>query len=443
MWYAQAIAPLLNVSPALLDSIKHITLDSRCVEAGSLYVAIIGEKVDGHQFIDQAQKKGAVAALVHKDYSKKHPGLLLIQVEDVTSTLQQMAKKVVEFWKPIVIGITGSIGKTSTKEFVYALLNKTLSIHKTPGNFNTQLTLPITVLNTEGPTDYLLLEMGMDRPGELDRLIDIAPPDIAILTQLAHVHLEPFKTFERLAEEKLKIFGHKETELGIYSLDMPFADLAQKKGDSKKITCSLKEPSANYFLKEEKDELFFYRQGQFVLKFKPPLSDVKSRINLLFALALADTLKVSIQAIAKQIPTIQFPEKRMVELEHNGIFYLNDAYNSCVESVENALLSLAQKKGRRIAILSPMVEQGIYEVQNHQKIACLALRHADLLVGYGEEMQEMIPIWRKSGKKWAFFLSYPHLLAYLSKLLKKNDAVLIKGSRKYALERLLNDITSC
>jgi len=364
------------------------------------------------------------------------------QLEDVTLTLQQIAKKVIEFWKPTVIAITGSIGKTSTKEFIFTLLNKTLSIHKTPGNFNTQLTLPITILNTTEPTDYLLLEMGMDQPGELDRLIDIAPPDIAVLTQLAHVHLEPFKTFERLAREKLKIFGHAKTQIGIYSMDMPFAQLAYVEGKFKKLTCSLKEPSAHYFLKEEKDELSFYRQGQLVLSFKPPLFDSKSRINLLFALALADTLKVPTQTIAKQMQIIQFPEKRMVQLEQNGIFYLNDSYNSCVESVENALLSLSQRKGRRIAILSAMVEQGQYSTENHQKIATLALKHSDLLIGYGKEMQEMIPIWRKSGKKWAFFLSYPHLLAYVSKLLKQTDAVLIKGARKHALERLLNDITS-
>lgn len=442
MWYAQVVASHLEVPESWLGSLSHWTLDSRQVMQGSLYVALRGEKVDGHQFLEEAKQKGAICALVDDRYNQEVPGLFLIRVKDVKETLQALAKKVIEFWKPVVIAITGSIGKTSTKEFLYTLIQDSVSVYKTPGNYNSQLTLPLTILNAKIPTHYLLLEMGMDQPGELEKLIKIAPPDIAILTQLAHVHIEAFKTFASLADEKLKLFDHPKTKLAFFNLEMPFSQLALHRGVAKKITCSQKQKKADYYLEESESKLFFYKKGELKFSFTSPLPDPKSQTNLLFALAVGDTLGVNHSVLEKQIKAIQYPDKRMKKVEHKGVLYLDDAYNSCVESVENALLALPFKRGRRIAVLSSMVEQGDYAKENHLKIAAHALNHVDLLVGFGEEMEVMIPLWRASGKKWAFFVTYSSMLSYLRKLVKEKDTVLLKGSRKYALERLICDITT-
>jgi UDP-N-acetylmuramoyl-tripeptide--D-alanyl-D-alanine ligase len=440
MWYAQLLSEYFGYSIQTFESLSSWSLDSRQVKSNSCYVAIRGEKVDGHDFIEQAIDNGAKYALVEKKYSKKHPNLILLQVENVLETLQQLAKKLIEYWKPFVIAITGSIGKTSTKEFIYTLIHSSLKVHKTFGNQNTQLTLPLTILNALEPTPYLLLEMGIDRPQELERLIAIAPPDFAVLTQLAHVHVEAFDHFENLAKEKCKIFDHPKTKLAFYLKESPFSDMIHARGKAQKVVCSRSDKTADYFLKGTTSALTLYKNQSPMFSFSPPLEDEKSQVNLLLALAVADRLGVPPEVLQRQISFIQYPEKRWVKILHEGVLYIDDSYNACVESVENALKSLPKTEGRKIVVLAPMVDQGPYREKNHQTIAKLAYDHADILVGFGEEMEAMIPLWRNSKKKWAYFLSYPLLSAFLTKLVRNKDTVLIKGSRKYALERLTRDL---
>lgn len=433
MWYASLFEDQNLIPHDLLQKIEHIVLDTRAIKKNTLFAAIRGAKVDGHQFLEEAKELGAIGAIVEMSYEGPEP-FPLIRVENVKDYLQRLAKTLIQLWKPFVIGITGSIGKTSTKDYLYTLLSKTLSVHKTPGNFNSQLTLPLTILNAER-VDYLILEMGMDRPGELDRLIDIAPPDLAILTTLAHVHVESFHDFESLAHEKFKIFSHPQTKAQFYYLECPFAEKLHGK-----TSVSLKDPKADYYLKQnEGNTLELFENGQPLFTFENPLFDHKSQVNLLHALAVAKHLNVPCDVLKEQLKQIKFPEKRMQLKEYKGVLFLDDSYNSCVESVENALMTLPQREGRRIAILSDMIDQGQYSVENHEKIARLALEHADILIGIGEEFHVMVPIWKKSGKKWAFFLTYEVLSAYFNRLVKRGDTVLIKGKRLRALERVIDD----
>lgn len=224
MWFFQAIQDLLPISKSLADRIENYSIDSRKITSKSLFFALKGERVDGHQYLLQAEQNGAIAAVVEKKPAVMPKNMELIYVKDVKNTLQMLAQAIVLFWKPKIIAVTGSLGKTSTKDFLMEMLKKKYSINGTPGNYNSQLTLPLTILNTKIPAEYLVLEMGIDRPLEIDRLIEIAPPHGAILTMLAHVHVESFGSFEKLADEKMKIFDHLHTELGIYNLDMPFAE---------------------------------------------------------------------------------------------------------------------------------------------------------------------------------------------------------------------------
>lgn len=440
MWYGVVLSEHFGYSTETFELLSSWSLDSRDVKSNGCYVAIRGAKVDGHDFIEQAIDNGAKYALVEKNYSKKHPNLILLQVENVLDTLQLLAKKLIEYWKPFIIAITGSIGKTSTKEFIYTLIHTSLKVHKTFGNQNSQLTLPLTILNALEPTPYLLLEMGIDRPHELERLLAIAPPDFAVLTQLAHVHVEAFDNFENLAREKCKIFDHPKTKLAFYFKESPFSDRMHVTGNAKKVVCSRSDKIADYFLEEKASVLTLYKNQNPLLSFLPPLEDEKSRVNLLLALAVADRLGVSSEILHRQINLIRYPEKRWVKIFHEGVLYIDDSYNACVESVENALKSLPQSEGRKIVVLGSMAEQGLYREKNHETIAKLAYEYGDILIGFGEDMEAMIPLWRNSRKKWAYFLSYSLMNSFLKKLVRNKDIVLIKGSRKYALERLTRDL---
>ncbi|MCH9633202.1 MAG: UDP-N-acetylmuramoyl-tripeptide--D-alanyl-D-alanine ligase [Chlamydiae bacterium] len=440
MWFYQAIQDFLPLHKQLADQIESFCIDSRRVVDGSLFFALKGQKVDGHLFLTEAQNKGAVAAVVEKNTAVDNVSIPLLVVEDVQETLQQIAKAVVSFWNPKIIAITGSLGKTSTKDFLLAFLKEKFTVSGTPGNYNSQLTLPLTILNTPSPTQYLVLEMGLDQPGEIDKLLDIAPPDYSILTQLSHVHVEAFGTFEKLAHEKFKIFERKQTKVGVFNQDMPYAHLSNEKGSFKKIKISLEDAQANYYLSYEGQNFEVFKNQRSLFKMPSPFFDFKSHNNLLLALALADLLGVEIQKIKNVIPSLKHGPNRLQKIKKGKVVFICDAYNANLDSTENALMSLSKEPGRKIAILSGMVEQGKYSTENHQKLAKAALKYADILVGFGEELEVMRPIWKKNRKRWAFFLSYSNMLPYISKLIKKGDVVLLKGSRKNALERIVNDL---
>lgn len=440
MWFYPAIQHLFPDKKSLFNQIQNFCIDSRKAIKGSLFFALPGEQVDGHDYLEQAYKKGAIAAVVCREPSGKKLPIELIYVEDVKKTLQEAAKRVVQYWKPKIIGVTGSLGKTSVKNFIHTFTKDQKSIWATPGNYNTQLTLPLTILNAKKPTEFLLLEMGLDQPKEIDLLLNIAPPDISVLTMLAHVHIEAFLSFEDLAHEKMKIFS-KKRGVGFYNLDMPFSENVPRVGDGPKISYSLIDSKADFFLTKEKDQIEIFKKGASFLQVSTPLLDLKGHINLLGAIAVADYLGVTAEHIKNSIPQLRYEKNRLEKIEKKGISFLCDAYNSNLDSSINALKCFSENfEGRKIGILGGMTEQGVYCSTNHQKLAEEALLHLDYLIGFGEEMKEMIPIWKKSKKRWAFFLSYPNMLGYISKMAKKGDSILIKGSRKFALERVLHDI---
>ena len=439
MWLSKALKSTLNLEDQFLQKISHFSIDSRDVIPGTCFFALRGQKVNGRDFLKEVESKGALFALVDQKVNETFETLKLIHVKDVKETLQKLAQKSIEYWQPKVIAITGSLGKSSTKEFLYTLCSNSLSIIKNQRSYNSQLMLPITILNSPYKSKYLILEMGMDQKNELDRLINIAPPTYSILTTIDYVHVEPFKTLSRLADEKFKIFKHSKTEYGLYNLDMPHANKIRAFSKLKTNSYSLKDPAADYYIQQEARSCSVFYKHKTLFAFKNPLPGPKNLYNFLAAIAMAHHLGVSIAEIQAQLPKIEFIEGRMQKKEQHGICFINDSYNSSVASVENALLSLESYNGRKIAILGPIVDQGDYCKKNHQLVAQMALDHVDCLIGYGSDMQPMRNVCKNSKKKWAFFLNFDNMMLYVNRLLKNGDTVLVKGSRKYALERVIDD----
>ena len=156
------------------EIVVHVSFDSRMVQKGTLFFALTGEKVDGHSFLEEVASKGAIAAIVSESYRGSNYGLVLIFVPDVKKALQDLAEHVFREKSPLVIGVTGTVGKTTTKEFLAGLLGKKFRVMKTPGSMNSQVGLPLTVLNWEGQEEIVILEMGMSEKGEIKRLVEIA-----------------------------------------------------------------------------------------------------------------------------------------------------------------------------------------------------------------------------------------------------------------------------
>ena len=194
-------------------------IDSRKIEPGNLFFALKGERSDGHKHLRDAVSKGAVGAVVSKGYQGPDFGLILIPVEDVVSSLQELARYFMRECRSKVIGITGSVGKTTTKEFLATLLSGKYKIAKTYLNYNTKLTYPITLLNREGDEDVLVVELGMTEPGDIGRLVNIAAPNIAIVTKIAFVHAANFQgELSEIAKYKTEIFSDPKTSVCIFCL---------------------------------------------------------------------------------------------------------------------------------------------------------------------------------------------------------------------------------
>ena len=223
-------------------------IDSRRILPGELFFALKGEKVDGHAFLGSVKEKGGVAAIVSKEYRGSDCGLILLRVESVEESLQSLARSFLEESKTKVIGVTGSVGKTTTKDFIATLLGKKFKTAKSFASYNTKLTLPMTILNLEGNEEALVLEMGMSEPGDIKRLVEIAPPDIAVLTKVALAHTAFFPGgIEEIAKGKAEVFSHPKTRFAVAAYPF-FQEFGECGISAEKVSFSLDERSADYFL---------------------------------------------------------------------------------------------------------------------------------------------------------------------------------------------------
>ncbi|MBI3212032.1 MAG: hypothetical protein HYZ47_05075 [Simkania negevensis] len=249
------IANLLYCSLSNEEEITHVAFDSREVKKSSLFFAIKGAKVDGHQFLEEVARRGALGAVVEKSYRGPHFGLSLLFVDEVKGALQQLAQVVHQEGTPFVIGVTGTIGKTTTKEFIATLLREKVSVYATPGNANSQLSLPVTLLNRKEKAEVLVLEMGMSLPGELRRLTEIAPPDLGVLTKLTLVHGDSFNSLEEIAEAKKELFEAQSVKRAILNKQTTAFTPIQKI-QLPTTFYSVNDPEADLFLYVEKERVF-------------------------------------------------------------------------------------------------------------------------------------------------------------------------------------------
>ena len=244
-----ALAQLLELYHSDHTLIHGVAIDSRKIQKGDLFVALTGNRVDGHAFLQEAASKGAVGALVQRNYHGETFDLPLLRVPHVLSALQEWARKSLAQRTTKVVAITGSLGKTTTKEFTSTLLRTRYQIFSSPLSYNSQATLPLNILMAEGNEDFLILEMGMTHPGNIKNLISIAPPSVALMTTVAVQHADNFSDgLLGISREKASIFTHPKTELGIFHYDVPFYEEICTSGICPKKTFSLSSKEADYFL---------------------------------------------------------------------------------------------------------------------------------------------------------------------------------------------------
>lgn len=418
--------------------------DSRLVQPGDLFCALKGEKVDSHFFLKEVAEQGALAAVVSTTYQGEDYGLQLLAVDDVIEALHQMAKGAFRLRKTRVVGVTGSVGKTTTKEFIATLLEGQFSVAKTPGNANSKVGLPLSILNSLGTEEVFVEEMGMSSFHDIERLIAIAPPEIALVTKIALAHAAFFSEgLEGIARAKAEILSHPQTKLGVINAQAIRFSSMQQTGTCDRISYGLKEefPEADYVLETVGTEYQIVEMGQRSPLFTLPFQATHLCENFLGAAAICRKMGMSWDQITAQAQKLKVYKNRFERLEVKGIIFLNDSYNANATSMKAALRNLPTPSpgGRRIAVLGSMRELGDFCETSHREVAEAAVEVVDHLICLGQECKPIVEYFNQRKKPVEWMESLAQVRSRVFDLAQPGDVVLLKGSNSHQLWKVLDN----
>jgi UDP-N-acetylmuramoyl-tripeptide--D-alanyl-D-alanine ligase len=439
-------------NPDVFENIFHVSIDSRNIKRKTLFIAIKGERLDGHNFLDQAIKSGASSILINENYLNRIPeyNLTVITVKDTILALGDIAKIWRKKLKAKVIGITGSAGKTTTKEILASLLSEKLRVKKTIANNNNHIGVPLTILSANEEHNVLVAELGTNHFGEITYTAPILSPDYALITNIGDSHLEYLKNRKGVLKEKSSLFIETIKNRGKVFINKD--DVLLKnfgKSFKNKISYSLLE-KADYRSKilsydnyaRPEIEIKFKNQD---IKIKLPLSGNANVANYLSAFSIASELGLGINNILKGTKKLKPFEKRLDIKNHKKFTLINDTYNANPDSMRSSLdlLSKIRNRKRKIAILGDMFELGKESRTKHQELAKFT---NELKFDEVYTIGSMMKVFNKKlNKKNSFhnhFSDRKELKSLLREIKIDDSAILIKGSRGMKMEEFVSVLES-
>ncbi|WP_209125465.1 UDP-N-acetylmuramoyl-tripeptide--D-alanyl-D-alanine ligase [Alkalihalobacillus sp. BA299] len=418
--------------------------DSRKPMEKGLFIPIVGDRFDGHDFIHTAIEKGATASLWQKDRTVPDDLPEEFQLYFVTETiqaLQQLAKKYLKSVDPIVVGVTGSNGKTTTKDLLDAVLSTMFKTHKTQGNFNNHIGLPLTILEMEKDCELLILEMGMSGFGEIELLSKIAEPNIAVVTNIGESHIEQLGSREGIAQAKMEIIkGLQKGGNVIVDGDEP---LLQPFFSDNVNTCGFAKTCKNQIMNISTSEygFTFSFKGEEAI-FEVPLLGRHNIKNAAYAIIVGKELGVTENSIQSGLKQVNLTGMRLERLRGlNGSTIINDAYNASPTSMKAAIEAVKELPGfsKRILILGDMYELGSGEKELHRSVATVIENPITHLFTVGEKGQWILEAFNeKKGHTLIVqrFLNKQDVIDSALKLLDEKTVVLVKASRGLQLETI-------
>lgn len=444
----QSISDVLHRSEigSWLDLVTSVAVDSRQVRPGALFIALPGNVTDGHLYIEDAIERGAVAAIVEKPVAVQSVRQIpFVQRKNSLQVLQEIAGAIHKKRSSKVIAITGSVGKTTTKEFAAMLIASEQRVFCTPGNMNSQIGLPLSLINDPvGDEECYIIEIGMTHPGNIERLVKVIPPHIAMITSIHYVHAANFTSLKEIALAKKEIFSS--SELALRVLNQQSHEFQTLSDGIEHVPLSTFSSSfhdnAQYQICRKDGMLHIYEQKKEMLSLKDPefLAEHVYE-NCIAAIALARAVGVSWKGILAAIPRLKMPEKRLEMVAVGGVHFLNDAYNASepsMISVLDAFHKLVPKgHGKKIAVLGQMRELGQFSQECHRRVAEKAIQVADCIVCFGEEAKIIYQVALVACIPTFWTNSFEELIEYLETILAKDDIVLLKGARSNRLERVI------
>jgi UDP-N-acetylmuramoyl-tripeptide--D-alanyl-D-alanine ligase len=434
-----------------------VSTDSRTVGEGELFIALKGALFDGHGFAREALEKRASGVVIAGErwgdirWNGYRPKAV-IAVKDTLRALGDLARERRRQFATPLVALTGSNGKTTTKEMMAACLETTFPVLKTKGNFNNLIGLPLTLLGLTERERVVVLEMGMNVPGEIQRLTEIAEPDVGLITNIGRVHLEGLGGLENVKEEKGALFRSmkKDGAILVNQDDPLVVDLA-KEFSGQKITFGISHPAEvmakEIRLRGTEGTSFTLAFGGQELEIDLPLLGRHFISNALAAIGVATLFGIEVKTAKEALERFQpFPMRMEVCSLQGGKTLINDAYNANPRSMELALEALTEVKGtgRAIAVLGDMLELGEYTKEAHQEIGRKAAELSlDLLLLMGKEavLAADAAIGHGLGpEKVRVVKSHREAVSILRQILRKGDWVLVKGSRGMEMEKVVNGL---
>ncbi|MGH7766632.1 MAG: UDP-N-acetylmuramoyl-tripeptide--D-alanyl-D-alanine ligase [Candidatus Binatia bacterium] len=443
------------IRPGARSVFGEIVTDSKSAKTGSVFVALKGARFDGHRFLSDAARRGASCLLVHRrPVSGAFGGAAVVRVNDTLEALGRLAHYRRAVVGPKVLAITGSNGKTTTKEMVAAILESASldgqrlkgKVLKTEGNFNNLVGLPMTLLRLRGHEKVAVVEMGTSTPGEIARLCRIAEPDIGLITSVAPAHLSGLRTIAGVAREKGRLFhGIKPNGIAVVNDDDPWTRRLGARFKGTKITYG-----KNGTVRAEGWQSLDAGESRFTLRVRRLREPVRLRFsgahnlsNALGAAAMAHGLGVDMAAIRAGLESARPFAMRMAIERWRGVGVINDAYNANPASMEAALKTLGQlkAKGKKIAVLGDMLElggeaRGRHLALGRQAAAC----GVDRLYLLGRQARAVAAGARRAGmdgERITIGKNHRHLAALVRKHARRGDWILFKGSRGMKMENVL------
>ncbi len=430
--------------------VTSVSFDTRSLEQGALFIPLVAEH-DGHDYIENAITSGAVATLWQEGHDESIVSIPKLVVPDSLQALQKIAHYYLQKINPKVVAITGSNGKTTTKDMVAAILGRRFNVQKTHDNFNNFIGVPMTVLSMEPNTEALVIEMGMDHFGELDKLSRLVEPDIAVITMIGEAHIEFFGTRDKIADAKMEItHGLKEDGVLIYNGDEPLLVQRTKEIGQETTTFGTSDNvnlRALNVVSNDKETSFRVAQWEnenFVI----PMIGSYNATNALAALSVGEFFRIPVEEMKKALRSFDLTKNRTQWLQGaKGERILSDVYNSNPSAAKLVIIAFSNSAtdGKRIAVIGDMLQLGDNSKEMHENLAeVIDPDKIDSVYLCGEEVgylatklaskfdEEHLRLYKATDKQ--------NLVAALQSKISAGDSVLLKGSHGVHLENVLEKL---